>query len=93
MSVNFTRAAALAGGLLALLAGSAEAQGGQEGGSLAARVSAVPDGEVRMHFPSRPGLCGNADGERTMFGSTGDPGRTYMHMQDTSTAGPTRELE
>lgn len=46
-----------------------------------------------MHFTSRPGLCGNADAERTMFGSTGDPGRTYMHTQSWTNAGPTRQME
>ena len=73
-----TRAAALAGGLIALLAGCAEAQGGQEGGSLADRVRRAPDGEVRMHFTSRPGVCGNVDGDNVMIGRTGERGRSYM---------------
>lgn len=64
MSATWIGAAALAGGLCALpLAGCANAQaGGQEGGSLAARVRAAPDGEVRMHFTSRPGVCGSENG-------------------------------
>jgi hypothetical protein len=77
MSVKLTRAAALAGGLAALLAGCAEAQGGQQGGGLAARVSAAPDGEVRMHFTSRAGVCGNADGDNVMIGRTGDRDRMW----------------
>ncbi len=82
MSVNFTRAAALAGGLVALLAGSAAAQGRQDGGGLAARVSAAPDGEVRMHFTSRPGVCGNVEGDNVMIGRTGERGRTWMGTSD-----------
>jgi len=90
MSVNFTRAAALAGGLVALLAGCAEAQGGEQGGGLAARVSAAPDGEVRMHFTSRAGVCGNADGDRVMIGSTDDSRRTY---EGSWNGGSRREME
>ena len=89
MSVNFTRAAALAAGLVALLAGCAEAQGGQ-GGGLAGRVSAAPDGEVRMHFTSRPGLCGNVEGDNVMIGRTGERGRTW---QVTSDGRRLREIE
>lgn len=54
-------AAALAGGLLALpSAGCAEAQGAAQE-AIAARVRRAPDGEVRMHFTSRPGVCGSVD--------------------------------
>lgn len=84
-----TRAAALAGGLLALLAGCAEAQGGQEGG-LADRVRRAPDGEVRMHFTSRPGVCGNVDGDNVMIGRTGERGRSYV---GTWNGGPRREMD
>jgi hypothetical protein len=89
MSMNFTGAAALAGGLVAFLAGSAEAQGGQ-GRGLAARVAAAPDGEVRMHFSSRPGICGNVDGENVMIGRTADRNRTW---QGTTDARGPREME
>ncbi len=89
MSVNLTRAAALAGGLVALLAGCAGAQGGQAGGGVAARVSAAPDGEVRMHFTSRPGICGNVDGDNVMIGRTGERGRTWNGTWN----GQTREME
>ncbi|HEX8360030.1 MAG TPA: HEAT repeat domain-containing protein [Longimicrobium sp.] len=82
MSVNFTRAAVLAGGLVALLAGCAEAQGRQQWVDLAARVAAAPDGEVRMHFTSRPGICGNVEGDNVMIGRTGERGRTWQGTTD-----------
>jgi len=90
MSIHISRAAALAGGLLALLAGCAEAQGGQEGGGLAARVARAPDGEVRMHFTSRAGVCGSVDGDNVMVGRTGNSGRTYTGRWD---GGSRREME
>ena len=31
-----------------------------------------------MHFTSRPGLCGNVDGETVMIGRTGERGRTWQ---------------
>jgi hypothetical protein len=58
MSAMLMRAAALAG-LVAgtAAAGCADAQAVQ--GGLASRVAAAPaDGEVWMHFASRPGVCG-----------------------------------
>jgi hypothetical protein len=82
MIVNFTRAAALAGGLVALLAGCAQAQGRQQWVDLAARVGAAPDGEVRMHFTTRPGVCGNAEGDNVMIGRTGERGRTWQGTTD-----------
>lgn len=57
---------------------------------LAARVSAAPDGEVRMHFTSRPGLCGNVEGDNVMIGRSGERGRTWMGTTDGR--GP-REIE
>jgi hypothetical protein len=90
MSASFIRAAALAGGLLVLLAGCAEAQGGQQEGGLAARVAAAPDGEVRMHFTSRPGVCGNVDGDNVMIGRSGDRGRTWTGSWN---GGSRREME
>ena len=67
-------AAALAGTAPAACAGAESAQadqraavhdqarpaGGAQSG-LAARVDAAPDGEVWMHFASRPGVCGGDD--------------------------------
>ena len=70
------KAAALLGALaVAAAAGCADAQAGQ--GGLASRIAAAPDGEVWMHFASRPGVCGSENGIRTSSGrnhvvSTGD---------------------
>jgi len=71
-------AAALAGGLLALpFAGCAEAQGASQE-NIAARVRRAPDGEVRMHFTSRPGVCGSVDGRNVSIRDR-RRGGTIMH--------------
>jgi hypothetical protein len=70
--------AALAGGLLALpSAGCAEAQGASQE-AIAARVRRAPDGEVRMHFTSRPGVCGSVDGHNVSIQDR-RRGGTIMH--------------
>jgi HEAT repeat protein len=72
-------AAALAGGLLALpFAGCAEAQGAAGQEAIAARVRRAPDGEVRMHFTSRPGVCGSVDGHNISIQDR-RRGGTIMH--------------
>jgi hypothetical protein len=61
MNATHLKTAALLGVVWAMAsAGCADAQAGQNG--LAARVAAAPDGEVWMHFASRPGVCGNENG-------------------------------
>jgi len=63
MSMRATMMAAAAALAVAGGAGCADAQAGQ--GGLAARVAAAPDGEVWMHFASRPGVCGGEHGIST----------------------------
>jgi len=65
MNRQLMRAAALLGVLAGTTAaGCADAQAGQQGG-LASRIAAAPDGEVWMHFASRPGVCGSENGIST----------------------------
>jgi hypothetical protein len=61
------KAAALLAVAVAAAAGCADAQAGQ--GGLASRIAAAPDGEVWMHFASRPGVCGSENGISTSSGS------------------------
>jgi hypothetical protein len=75
MSRQLMRAAALLGALAGTTAaGCADAQAGQ--GGLAARVAAAPEGEVWMHFASRPGVCGSENGISTS--SSHSRGRNYV---------------
>jgi hypothetical protein len=82
MSRQLMRAAALLGALAAsAVAGCADAQAGQ--GGLASRVAAAPDGEVWMHFASRPGVCGSENGVST---SSSSRGRSWINV-DTNGGG------
>lgn len=69
MSTHPIRAAALLGALALAAPACAGAQAGQ--GGLAARVAAAPEGEVWMHFASRPGVCGSEHGISTSGRSRG----------------------
>ncbi len=73
MSERPIRAAALLG---ALAMAAPACAGAQAGGALAARVAAAPEGEVWMHFASRPGVCG---GEHGISTSTRGHGRTVVN--------------
>lgn len=79
MSAMNLRAAALLGALaVAAAAGCADAQAGEQGG-VSARVAAAPaDGEVWMHFASRPGVCGSENGISTHR----DPGEQTIMQHD-----------
>ncbi len=57
MHFKVRRAALLAVVLLAPVLGASEA--GAQAGSLAQRVAAVRDGEVRFSYPTRSGVCGD----------------------------------
>lgn len=71
-------AAALLGALAgAAVVGCADAQAGQ--GGLAQRIAAAPEGEVWMHFASRPGVCG---GEHGISTSRSTRGRTVIRGDD-----------
>ena len=65
----------LGASLVLLAAAVAPALGAQGGASIAARIAAAPDGEVRMTYASRPKVCGDggdfvAVGEAmTIYGS------------------------
>jgi hypothetical protein len=74
MSARTLVAAAIAAVAVASGAGCADAQAGQ--GGVAARVAAAPDGEVWMHFASRPGVCG---GEHGISTSRRSGSRTVVH--------------
>ena len=100
MSATLLRAAAVAGGLVALLAGCARAQAEDARRGIAARVQAVRDGEVRMHFASRPGVCGSVrddggvqintgrGGRRSDGGSTVVVDGSYVHGDNECVEGP-----
>ena len=76
MSKQLMRAAALLGALAGTAAaGCADAQARQ--GGLASRVAAAPDGEVWMHFASRPGVCGSENGIST---SSSARGRSWVNV-------------
>lgn len=73
MNAIHLKAAAVVGMAWAMSsAGCADAQAVQNG--LAGRVAAAPDGEVWMHFASRPGVCGSENGISTSHRS----GRTRV---------------
>lgn len=74
MSIHPIHAAALLGALAIMAPVCAGAQGG-----LAARVAAAPEGEVWMHFASRPGVCG---GEHGISTSSRSHGRTVVSGDD-----------
>lgn len=57
------RAAGVATGGIALCVASAAGQG-----TIASRVAAAPDGEVRIAFAARPGVCGEGDCISTHYG-------------------------
>lgn len=80
MTTNVIRAAAVAGGLVALLAGCARAQGaeGAQGGDIETRVARVSDGDVVMHFSSRPGVCGSVNGDNVSIDDGRGVGRTRV---------------
>ncbi|HEV7590968.1 MAG TPA: hypothetical protein VGO40_22845, partial [Longimicrobium sp.] len=79
MSRQLMRAAALLGALAGTaVAGCADAQARQ--GGLASRVAAAPEGEVWMHFTSRPGVCGSENGISTS--SAHARGRSYVNTGD-----------
>lgn len=61
----------------ALLVGSAAAAQG-----ISHRVSAAPDGKVRITFASRPGVCGNGSNNISMDCDDGDCGNHNMYSRD-----------
>jgi len=80
MSTRLLRAAAAVGALaMTMSAACADAQAGQQQGGVAARVAAAPEGEVWMHFASRPGVCGSEHGISTSHRSGN---RTVVHGSD-----------
>jgi hypothetical protein len=80
MSTQAMRAAALLGALaVAAATGCADAQATQ--GGLAGRIASAPDGEVWMHFASRPGVCGSENGISTNGASRG---RVHVGREDES---------
>jgi hypothetical protein len=50
--------------------------------SLAARVNAAPDGEVWMHFASRPGVCGGGDDDNVNISSGSRQHRSGVYISD-----------
>jgi HEAT repeat protein len=84
-------AAALAGTVPAACAGAESAQAGRSAdgvraaatearaqSGIAARVNAVRDGEVWMHFASRPGVCGGVGDENISTGRRQHRGGVYI---------------
>lgn len=61
----------------ALLVGSAAAAQG-----ISHRVSAAPDGKVRMTFASRPGVCGNGSNDISMDCEDGNCGNHNTYSRD-----------
>ncbi|HEX8907186.1 MAG TPA: HEAT repeat domain-containing protein [Longimicrobiaceae bacterium] len=75
-------AAALAGAVPAACAGAESAQARDAQSGLAARVDAAPDGEVWMHFASRPGVCGGGDDNSVNISTERRQRRSGVYISD-----------